>query len=367
MMRSFACVTTLLSVTAASGAEPSTPVITQSDIFVSGQGGYHTFRIPALVVSKSGVMLAFCEGRKNSSSDSGDIDLVLKRSADNGETWGKMQLVWDDDQNTIGNPCAVVDRDTGTVWLAYTRNNDGVFVIKSTDEGATWTDPVDITGEVKLPDWTWYATGPGHGIHLKCGRLLIPCDHRIRGLPRPDSLAHVIYSDDHGATWKLGGSLSKRTNECEAVETVDGAVYLNIRSKHGKNRRIYAWSKDGGESWSEVEFDDTLISPQCQASIVRFTDESRHDRNRVLFSNPAAMSRTRMTVRISYDECKTWNAGRVLHEGPSAYSNLCIAPDMTICCLYERGNKQAYERLTFVRLSLPWLSNETDRLRKVRQ
>jgi sialidase-1 len=352
----------MFSVTIAFGAEPRTSVLTQNDIFVSGQDGYHTFRIPALVTSKSGVLLAFCEGRKNSSSDAGDIDLVLKRSADNGETWGKMQLVWDDGPSTIGNPCAVVDRDTGTVWLAFTRNNDGVFVMKSTDEGATWADPLEITGNVKLPDWTWYATGPGHGIQLKSGRLLIPCDHRIRGLPRPDSLAHVLYSDDHGATWKLGGSLSKKTNECEAVETIDGSVYLNVRSKHGKNRRIYAWSKDGGKSWSEVDFDDTLISPQCQASIVRYTDASRHDKNRVLFSNPAATSRTRMTVRISHDECKTWNAGRVLHEGPSAYSNLCIAPDMTICCLYERGDKHAYERITFARFNLQWLSNETDRL-----
>lgn len=362
MMRCFVFVAILSFVTVAAGAEPSTPEITQDDIFISGHDGYHTFRIPALVVSKSGAVLAFCEGRKNSSSDSGDIDLVLKRSADSGETWGKMQLVWGDGQNTIGNPCPVVDRDTGAIWLAFTLNNDGVFVMKSTDEGATWEKPGEITGDVKLPDWTWYATGPGHGIQLKCGRLLIPCDHRIRGLPRPDSLAHVIYSDDHGATWKLGGSLSKKTNECEAVETVDGAVYLSIRSKHGKNRRIYAWSKDGGESWSDVEFDGTLISPQCQASIVRFTDEQRHDRNRVLFSNPAATSRTRMTVRISYDECKTWNVGRVLHEGPSAYSNLCIASDMTICCLYERGDKHAYERLTFARFNIEWLSNETDRL-----
>ena len=367
MMRSFVIVAMLLFGTVAAGAEPSTPLITQDDIFVSGRDGYHTFRIPALVASRNGVLLAFCEGRKNSSSDSGDIDLVLKRSTNSGETWGKMQLVWDDGQNTMGNPCTVADRDTGAVWLAFTRNNDGVFVMKSTDDGATWVEPVEITSDVKLADWSWYATGPGHGIQLTSGRLLIPCDHRIRGLPRPDSLAHVIYSDDHGVTWKLGGSLSKKTNECEAVETSDGSVYLNMRSKHGKKRRLHAWSEDGGESWSDVEFDDTLISPECQASIVRFTDRSRHDKNRILFANPASTSRTRMTVRISYDECRTWNAGRVLHEGPSAYSDLCIAPNMTICCLYERGEKRAYERLTFARFNLQWLSNETDRLGKVRQ
>jgi sialidase-1 len=364
MKRALVFTVLLLSGTVATGAESNTPVFTQKDIFVSGTDGYHTFRIPAIVVSKSGVLLAFCEGRKNNSSDHGDIDIVLKRSADNGETWSEMQIVWNDGTNTIGNPCAVVDGDTGCVWLAFTRNNDGVFVTKSKDDGATWMKPVEITSDVKLPDWSWYATGPGHGIQLTSGRLLVPCDHRIRGLPRPDSLSHVVYSDDHGITWKLGGTLSKKTNECEAVETVAGTVYLNMRSKHGKNRRVYAWSKDGGETWSDVEFDDTLLSPQCQASIVRFTDQSRNGKNRVLFSNPASKARTRMTVRISYDECKTWNEGRVLNEGPSAYSDLCIAPDMTICCLYERGDKGTYERLTFARFNLEWLSNGTDRLEK---
>jgi sialidase-1 len=152
--------------------------------------------------------------------------------------------------------------------------------------------------------------------------------------------------------------------ECEAVETVDGTIYLNVRSKHGRNCRAYAWSRDGGKSWSNVEFDETLLSPQCQASIVRFTEQSRSGKNRVLFSNPASKARTRMTVRISYDECKTWTSGRVLNEGPSAYSDLCIAPDMTICCLYERGNRHAYEWLTLARFNLDWLSNGRDRLDK---
>jgi len=347
----------------------STDGLEQIDVFISGAEGCHTYRIPAVVVSKKGTLLAFCEGRRKSRADHGDIDLVLKRSFDGGKTWGKMQVVWDDGANTIGNPCPVVDQLTGTIWLPFTRNNDRVFVTNSTDDAATWARPVEITRHVKRPKWTWYATGPGHGIQLASGRLLIPCDHRDPTLPPPRgrqdiTRSHVVYSDDHGATWKLGGILARRTNECEAVEMADASIYLNMRNNFGKNRRACAWSKDGGETWSDVEFDQTLISPVCQASVVRYTDAKAHDRNRVLFSNPASTRRERMTVRISYDECKTWSAGKVLHLGPAAYSDLSVAPGMTICCLYERGDKHAYEKITLARFGLAWLTDGADSIKK---
>ncbi|MBI3466077.1 MAG: exo-alpha-sialidase, partial [Planctomycetes bacterium] len=159
----------------------------QQAVFVAGQEGYHSFRIPALIVSAKGTVLAFCEGRRNSRSDTGDIDLVLKRSFDGGQTWGPMQVVADDGPNTIGNPCPVVDRRTGTIWLPLTRNagedtqrqieagtsreSRTVWMTRSTDDGATWGRLVEITSSVKAPDWTWYATGPGCGIQLTSGRL----------------------------------------------------------------------------------------------------------------------------------------------------------------------------------------------------
>jgi len=340
------------------------PKFNQIDVFVSGRDGYHTYRIPAIVVTKKGTVLAFCEGRKTSRSDHGDLDLVLKRSFDNGETWEKMQLVHEEGgaaKITIGNPCPVVDRETGTIWVPFCRNNDRVFVTKSTDDGATWAKPIEITKAVKPATWTWYATGPVHGVQLSSGRLLIPCDHRVKAKGRT-MFSHVFYSDDHGASWTLGGSLGNHTDECTAVETADERVYLNMRSYHGKNRRAYAWSDDGGATWSEVKLDQTLIEPVCQGSVCRFTDAKRHDKNRVLFSNPASKKRERMTVRISYDECKTWNAGKVLHAGPSAYSDVCVLGDMTIGCFYERGKKTAYERITFARFNLEWLTDGEDRL-----
>jgi len=327
----------------------------QTELFISGQEGYHTFRIPALVVTLQGTVLAFCEGRKHSSSDAGDIDLVLKRSPDGGRTWGPLQMVWDDGENTIGNPCPVVDRETGTVWLAFCWNNDRVFVTKSSDEGKSWSTPREITAAVKPADWTWYATGPGHGLQLRSGRLLIPCDHRLAGGGEV-MYSHVFYSDDHGATWQRGGSLGENTDECMAVETEDGSVYLNMRSYHGKNRRAYAWSGDGGETWSEVQLDEALIEPVCQASLIRFTDPEHPGRNCVLFANPASTQRERLTVRRSYDEGRTWTAGRVLYEGPSAYSDLGVLPDGTIGCLYERGVEHPYEKITWARFDLEWLT-----------
>jgi len=331
----------------------------QNDVFISGKEGYHTFRIPALVVSKRGTLLAFCEARKTSSSDTGDIDLVLKRSFDNGVTWKPLQVVADFGTDTIGNPCPVVDRDTGVIWLPITKNigSDGlgsitngtskerrtVWMTSSTDEGGTWTKPIEITSAVADPKWTWYATGPGCGIQMKSGRLVIPCDHRVLGSKERGS--HIFYSDDHGQTWKLGGRVAPDTNECQVVELNDGKLVLNMRSYHGRNCRALSTSSDGGLTWSELTFDEALIEPICQASLIR------HGKG-LLFANPAATSRVKMTVRLSTDEGKTWSAAKVLHEGPSAYSCLAALPDGTIGCLYERGQKSAYERITFAYFTL---------------
>ena len=173
------------------------PAVEQFDVFTSGQDGYHTYRIPAVIRARNGTLLAFCEGRKSGGGDSGDIDLLLKRSTDGGRTWSGAQVVWDDETNTCGNPCPVLDESTGTLWLLLTHNigtdrerdiaartakgTRTVWVANSKDHGASWTKPVEITSATKDPSWTWYATGPGVGIQIKngphAGRLVIPCDH----------------------------------------------------------------------------------------------------------------------------------------------------------------------------------------------
>jgi sialidase-1 len=342
----------------------------QTDVFRSGEDGYHTYRIPALITTKKGALLAFCEGRRNSSSDTGDIDLLLKRSSDNGKTWSKTQVIADFGEDTIGNPAPVVERKTGTIFLLLTRNPgkvterqmvDGVvdgtrtvWIARSTDDGLTWTGPEEITAAVKQPGWSWYATGPGNGIQLRTGRLVVPCDHIRKGTKAMH--AHVIYSDDRGRTWRIGGVAEEKTNESAVAELKDGRLLLNMRSYHGQNRRAVAYSADGGLTWSEVRLDQALIEPVCQASLIAAVPAGKRSDGRLLFSNPADTKRVRMTVRMSYDDGKTWPVARVIHEGPAAYSSLAVLGDRTIGLLYERGDAGPYERITFAAFPLSWLT-----------
>jgi sialidase-1 len=348
----------------------------QTTLFRAGEGDYHTYRIPAAVVTTQGTLLAFCDGRRDNPDDAGDIDLLVRRSTDGGRSWSPAQVGATDRPHTVGNPCPVVDRETGTIWLLLTHNlghdteaqilaqtSEGtrtVWVTHSTDDGRTWAPRVEITAAVKAPDWTWYATGPGVGIQLRSGRLVVPCNHgvAVTGAWR----SHVIYSDDHGATWQLGGVLEERTNECQVVELADGRLLLNMRSYHGEHCRAIATSADGGHTWSAVSFDRALVEPVCQASLLRLSEERTGGRNRLLFANPASTERERMTVRLSYDEGQTWPVAGLLHAGPSAYSCLAVLRDGTLACLYERGQQHPYEEIALARFSLAWLTGGTDRL-----
>ncbi len=364
---------------AVAAAQPQrSPQLT--NVFVGGTDGYHTYRIPALLVTPKGDLLAFCEGRKNSRSDTGDIDLLVKRSVDGGRTWSPQQIVWDNGPNTCGNPCPVVDRMTGVIWLPLTwnlgqdRENEIIrntskdtrraFVTHSDDDGRTWARPAEITAQTKRADWGWYATGPGVGIQLERGlakgRLLIPCDHSYR-TPEgtTDYGSHMIYSDDHGQTWHLGGILRPAVNECQVVELSDGTLLCNMRnSARSQTTRAIATSADGGLTWSAVRHDPFLVEPICQASLLRYP--TPRGPSRLLFSNPAHAEpgqRQDMTVRMSEDEGKTWPIRQVLWPGPAAYSCLAVLSDGTIACLFEAGDQHPYERIVLARFSLDWLTN----------
>lgn len=354
---------------------PLAPEPEQVDVFVSSTEGYHTFRIPAVVRTQAGTILAFCEGRKSSGGDSGNIDLVLKRSFDGGETWGPMQIIVNDVDNTCGNPAPVVDRDTGIIWMPITKNpgnihegqiNEGkgireVWLTKSEDDGASWSEAINISATTRYADWRWYATGPCHGIQLESGRLVIPCDHS-HGPDFETWHSHVIYSDDHGASWQMGGTVgSGKMNESTVLEREDGSLLLNMRSYRGIHRRAVATSQDGGITWSEAKDEDVLIEPRCQATILRLTSSTDMRRGRILFSNPASTRREVMAVRMSYDDGETWPAYKWLHLGPAAYSDLVALDGGAFGCLYERGKQSAYEKVTFARLGLNWLTDGRDR------
>ncbi|MFC1759310.1 sulfatase-like hydrolase/transferase, partial [Planctomycetota bacterium] len=348
----------------------ATDELIQTNVFVSGSEGYHTFRIPSLLTTPRGTLLATCEGRKNSRSDHGNLDLVLKRSTDLGKTWSDLNLIHEEGGNenvTIGNPCPVVDQETNTIWMPFCRNNEDVFVTHSNDDGVTWSIPIEITSDVKEAKWGWYATGPGVGIQMTRGkfngRLVIPCDHREKRNNKWIKMSHVFYSDDHGETWKLGGTVGDHTDECQVVELHDGRLMMNMRNywaseggqKELGGKRSTAISHDGGETWTEFGFDEALIEPICQASFIKHSDDVFRQAP-LFFSNPASTnSRTKLTIRMSSDQGKTWPIARTVHAGPSAYSCLTVLPDRSIGCLYEAGESKGYETLRFARFTIPWL------------
>ncbi len=336
-------------------------------LFKSGENGYKCYRIPAIVTTNKGTLLAFAEARKNGCGDAGDIDLVVRRSSDGGKTWSAMSIVWDDADNTCGNPAPVVDKKTGNIILLSTWNLgsdhekqiiDGVskdtrrvFVLYSTDDGNSWSKALEITSAVKKPNWTWYATGPCNGIQIESGkykgRIVIPCDHIEKDSKKYYS--HSIHTDNGGQTWNLGGTTpTDMVNECTVAELPKGTLMLNMRNYTSVRVRQVATSTDGGETWSELKGDTTLIEPVCQASLIAF----KHGKKRTLaFSNPANQkSRTNMTVRISYDQGKSWKLKNVVYEGPTAYSNLVQLPNGNLACLYEAGETTPYENIVFQEL-----------------
>ena len=341
------------------------------NLFASGTDGYNTFRIPAIVTSSKGTILAIAEGRKNSSSDTGNIDLVLKRSTDNGKTWSSLKVIWDDGDNVCGNPAPVVDYSTGTIYLLSTWNlgsdhesqiinqtskdSRRVFILQSTDDGQTWSSPMEIKTSAKLPNWTWYATGPCHGIQLikgkNAGRLIIPCDH-IEAVNKK-YFSHIIFSDDHGKTWQLGGTTPQdQVNECTTAELSDGRLMLNMRNydRTQKARKV-SISSDGGSTWGNIYSDKSLPEPICQGSLLSYSIKST-GQTKLLFLNPADENkRQNMTLRMSSDNGATWEKSKVLFAGPAAYADLTQLKNGNIGCLYEAGENNPYQGIKFHEVS----------------
>lgn len=345
-------------------------------LWEQGQDNYNGYRIPSLIVTQNGTLLAFCEGREG--GDSGDIDLLIKRSTDNGDTWSQQAVVWDDAQNTCGNPCPVVDQENGRIWLFMTWNlgedveykiirkeskdTRRVFRCFSDDDGLTWSEPVELTATCKDPSWGWYATGPGIGIQLSgeqySGRLVIPANHSYDD---PDGTladgpfghgSHVLISDDHGETWHRSQPIRPGCNESQIVELSDETLMMNMRSYNNKGSRAISKSSDGGEKWAEIWHDTTLIESRCQASILRY------DENLILFSNPAVTAdRKMMTVRASRDDGDSWPGNLLIYKGFSAYSCLTRLPDGQIGLLYEHADegKPRYHQIRFVRFPVKLL------------
>jgi len=348
--------------------------LTEKVLWSRADSSYNNFRIPSLILTEKGTLLAFAEGREG--GDSGDIDILLKRSEDGGSTWSMQRVVWDDGPNTCGNPCPVVDRTSGRIvlfmtWNLGSDNEDKIIMKKSTDtrrpymcysddDGLTWSEPVDISTSCKDPEWGWYATGPGTGIQLKSGRyanrLIIPANHSYEVQNKSEAVwggygygAHVLYSDDGGLSWKRSENIRPGCNESQVVELDNGDLMMNMRSYNKKGCRAIAVSQDGGVSWSEITHNTQLEEPVCQASFMKYGPYQGQELH--LFSNPATtFSRSQMTIKVSNDECRTWTSAKLIHKGPAAYSCLCVLPDGAIALFYEAGDRDPYERMVFVKI-----------------
>ncbi|MEW6756279.1 MAG: sialidase family protein [Candidatus Latescibacterota bacterium] len=342
-------------------------------VFAAGADGYPCCRIPSLLATPQGTLLAFCEGRQ-SRSDHAQNDIILKRSPDGGQSWSAVARVADAGTDSLNDPSAVVDRRTGRILLHYTRFAEGYHTDRavpgytdrhasrnlltwSDDDGVTWAAPADLTRQVKRPDVRCAVVTCGIGIQLRRGPQagrLVHAVYQFGGPPGQE--AYVCFSDDGGATWGVGGIAptadGDQAAEPQVVELADGRLMLNARTR-SKRRRV-ARSTDGGATFGPLLSDPTLVEPACQASILRYSDPLDDLPSRLLFSNPASQSeRVCGTVRLSLDEGESWSAGRVLAEGSFAYSCLTVLGDGSIGCLYEADE---YGRIVFGRFSLEWVA-----------
>ncbi len=359
---------TVLAVTLLNPVAPSSGAsFEEQTLFKEREAGYFCFRIPAIVKAGNGDLLAFAEGRVADCGDDGDIDLVMKRSTDGGQTWGPVRVVDPGNGETHGNPVPIVDAASGRIVLVTTRNGPAPcpngcdrdpWVQHSDDHGVTWSAPRELT-EGKDPGWNhWYATGPMHGIQLRSGRLVVGASHESFDGTRHVYGTHLLYSDDRGDTWHVGASAQVDdgtiiAQEVTVFERSDGAVYALARERGtDPGHRAYAISRDGGLTFDAAfRIVRGLEMPDVQASTLRVG-------RRVLLSSPAhPVAREVMSIRSSWDDGRTWQTwrqGKVIHWGPTAYSDM-VGLGSEIGLLYEAGVSSPYESIRFARFNDAYL------------
>jgi len=389
---------TALLCSANPGAYAAAPLLEKTNLFAEATGGFRLYRIPGVVVTARGTVLAYCEARKLTVADRGEIEIHLRRSTDGGRTWSaatqaahhgprlprnphlpedkQKKDMGGPDEQTVNNPVAIACRD-GTMHLIYCVEYMRCFHQRSEDDGVSWSAPVEITSVFDAfrseLDWQVIATGPGHAIELRSGRLLVPFWMATYDkAAKLRKAAGVIFSDDHGRTWQRGKLAVPLGGEPNLAQLSDGRVMLTARNSDPHNRRLASFSADDGLKWSPPEFVEALPEHGCMAGLVAHPGASDGSGPVLLFSNPdttdrAHKARRDVTIRLSRDGGRTWPFGKTLQTGPSAYSDLAVLPDGTVLCFYESGDPQqprkggrawAYSFLTMARFNLEWLLAE---------
>ncbi|MFO1530793.1 MAG: sialidase family protein [Kiritimatiellia bacterium] len=372
--------------------EPPPPLVLTSQPFKSGTNGYHTFRIPAMVVSNQGTIIIAADGRLTSSGDlPAAIDCIVRRSTDRGDTWGPHIVVADYGTDTAdtdvypilgdttprtrssaSDPALLVDRSNGRIWILYDNGSPTSYAgfgrtIKlemrhSGDDGLTWSPRIDVEADnpgLRPAGTAEFLAGPGNGIQLErgphAGRLIFPVYWY-----RSDNHSTLILSDDHGVTWRRGGRCGSGVGEVQIVECVNGDLLASMRpSGAGAGYRWFSRSTDGGDTWGALfRFDATsptpVPDPTCQGSLFRLSTPDESDANRLIHASPASTSsRVAMTLRMSRDEGASWPVARRVYAGGSAYSALARLSDGDIGLLFE---KDGYQSIDFVRVRLDELT-----------
>ena len=343
-------------------------VITHQDLFnASMVEGVSCFRIPAIVTAPNGDLIAAIDERVPNCGDlnrSGDINIVVRRSADNGKTWSGIETVVNFPLGlSASDPSMIVDRDTKEIilfynYMDYEKERDIYYlhVVKSKDNGKTWSKPEDITKQIAKPEWhkDFKFITSGRGIQTKDGKLLHTLVNLSKGL-------FIFGSDDHGKTWYFIDTPIKPADESKIIELTDGTWMVNARVNTGGMRYVHT-SSDEGKTWNSRP-EPKLIDPGCNASIIRYTAKADgYNKNRLLFSN-AKMEKGRMnlTIRVSYDEGQTWTEGKTIYGGGTAYSSLTILKNGDIGVFFEKDD---YKENTFVSFSLKWLTDGKDKFKK---
>lgn len=380
----FTCIYSLVLLSCSTKAQRS--VISEGvSVFTSGTGGYKSFRIPAIIKAPDGCLLAFAEGRVDGGADFGHVKIVVRRSVDEGKTWGAVQVAASNGTLQAGNPAPVVDYtdpafpkgriflfyNTGNVDEGRMRKKEGVrqiWYVTSVDNGNNWTTPVNITDQVSRidqpqlkpgwnhkQDWRSYANTPGHALQLEkgkfAGRIYVAANHS-QGSPKKDFtdyVAHGFYTDDHGKTFQLSeNNPFKGSNESTAAELSGGRVMMNSRDQSGQRRdRIVAISSDGGRHWDTAYHDKNLPDPVCEGAIL--TLEHGSNGNVLAFCNAASRTgRDSLTLRISNDDGKTWSKKFLLEPANIAYSDIVNINKHQVGVLYEAGG---YQKIIFKKVN----------------
>ena len=361
-------------------------------VFRGGEEGHAIFRIPAIIDLPNGELLAFAEGRVNGSDDFGDVNLVMKRSSDQGLSWSGIQTLLDFDSLQAGNPAPVMDlldpnHPQGVVYLFYNTGNNHeydirmnrgvreVWMMKSFDLGKSWEQPKNITLQVHKPnnpafdptyknpaDWRHYANTPGHAFQFQKGkykgRIYVAANHSV-GDPQENFAeyqAHGFFTDDHGTSFGISESVDlPGSNESIAAELSDDRMIMSIRNQKGDIRqRILAYSSDGGKTWDEASFDENLPDPVCQGSILNLGEM---DGKMILAhsNNANETDRNQLTVKISFDEGASWSLTMpVDYTGDpdklpwTAYSDLVKLGETSLGILYERDD---YREIVFKQIN----------------